>query len=424
MYRKQNLDMTRYRGLSTDTKPDADFGSTFHEMDTGDIYRFDGSEWQKCGSLAGTDPSIYMSMWGARGNTKKAWALSALAGGHSDPGILKTVTGNPISVSDALAARIQSLSVSLSPIQEGSGDPSPDNVRPITGRDSVTVTRTGKNLLNPAFSAFDLVGTYRAQKMPDTGFTLSIKDKGNGEDISGIYFGITEYGINANGYIAWLIQNGTIKFTEKYTPAYRYVTIYPTGQATLNKLLARFDIQAEFNTAASAYEPYQAQQVTVQLGQTVYGGTVDVTGGSAESEAIKITANDLPTPSVDSGNTGDGYYSFNFGLPAGKYAVSGKQLLSKCNILPYIDSGKTTRYSFFYMLERHFRQLRILVYSETELTKDTVKQWLSDHGFELVYYTDPTPLTLDPATLSTLKGQNNVWSDGDDISMTYKAVSS
>ena len=79
MYRKKNLDMTLYRGLSTDTKPDADFGSVFHEMDTGDIYRTDGHEWHQCGSLTGTDPSIYMSRW-VRGNTKKAWELSALAG--------------------------------------------------------------------------------------------------------------------------------------------------------------------------------------------------------------------------------------------------------------------------------------------------------------------------------------------------------
>lgn len=38
--------------------------------------------------------------------------------------------------------------VSWEPTQEGSGDPSPDNVRPIKGRDSVTVERCGENLLD------------------------------------------------------------------------------------------------------------------------------------------------------------------------------------------------------------------------------------------------------------------------------------
>jgi hypothetical protein len=40
--------------------------------------------------------------------------------------------------------------VSWKPTQEGSGDPSPDNVRPIKGRDSVTVERCGENLLDAA----------------------------------------------------------------------------------------------------------------------------------------------------------------------------------------------------------------------------------------------------------------------------------
>ena len=38
--------------------------------------------------------------------------------------------------------------VSWEPTQEGTGDPSPDNVRPIKGRDSVTVERCGENLLS------------------------------------------------------------------------------------------------------------------------------------------------------------------------------------------------------------------------------------------------------------------------------------
>lgn len=36
---------------------------------------------------------------------------------------------------------------SWEPVQEGSGNPSPENIRPIKGRDSVKVERCGKNLL-------------------------------------------------------------------------------------------------------------------------------------------------------------------------------------------------------------------------------------------------------------------------------------
>lgn len=60
--------------------------------------------------------------------------------------ILKTAVGNPIHITDALARTIDSLKVEFVPIQSGSGDPSPDNVRPITGWTSANVWRTGKNL--------------------------------------------------------------------------------------------------------------------------------------------------------------------------------------------------------------------------------------------------------------------------------------
>lgn len=47
--------------------------------------------------------------------------------------VLKTVTGAIIHITDALARPAQSLKVNFSPVQSGSGDPSPDNIRPISG---------------------------------------------------------------------------------------------------------------------------------------------------------------------------------------------------------------------------------------------------------------------------------------------------
>lgn len=58
------------------------------------------------------------------------------------PIITKTVSGNPIVVDDADGA-VQALKVSLLPIQEGSGTPSPQNIRPITGRTQTEITDRG-----------------------------------------------------------------------------------------------------------------------------------------------------------------------------------------------------------------------------------------------------------------------------------------
>lgn len=40
----------QYEGLSTDTKPtEVDVNALFFELDTGDFYYFDGSQWSKVG---------------------------------------------------------------------------------------------------------------------------------------------------------------------------------------------------------------------------------------------------------------------------------------------------------------------------------------------------------------------------------------
>lgn len=54
---------------------------------------------------------------------------------------LKTLSGNPISW-EASDTELLFPSVSLQPKQAGTGDPSPENVRPISGYDSVTVTQS------------------------------------------------------------------------------------------------------------------------------------------------------------------------------------------------------------------------------------------------------------------------------------------
>lgn len=55
-------------------------------------------------------------------------------------------TGNPV-VCYPVADYPLGVTASWEPVQEGSGDPSPDNIRPIKGRDSVKVERCGGNVI-------------------------------------------------------------------------------------------------------------------------------------------------------------------------------------------------------------------------------------------------------------------------------------
>ena len=63
---------------------------------------------------------------------------------------LATTTGTMVTFNTDLAAPLTSVKANFLPVQEGSGDPSPTNVRPITGWTGIKVCRAGKNLLDPA----------------------------------------------------------------------------------------------------------------------------------------------------------------------------------------------------------------------------------------------------------------------------------
>ena len=62
----------------------------------------------------------------------------------------KTASGNPISLTGVAAAYAMGLSMTIEPIQSGSGDPSPTNVRPISGISTATVQTTNGTNTNTA----------------------------------------------------------------------------------------------------------------------------------------------------------------------------------------------------------------------------------------------------------------------------------
>ena len=53
---------------------------------------------------------------------------------------IKSVNGNHVTIADALQGKALGVTVTLEPIQSGSGDPSPTNIRPITGRTQVEIS--------------------------------------------------------------------------------------------------------------------------------------------------------------------------------------------------------------------------------------------------------------------------------------------
>lgn len=198
----------------------------------------------------------------------------------ANSGELKTVTGNPISVSDALAKPAESLVIEILPQQSGSGDPSPDNVRPISGHDSVKVTRTGVNLLDKANGS-----------VSDSNWWIGASGKATGADgsfvlPSGTYTFSTS--VTVNGLYA--IDENNTNISVAYNNTKVSITLSETKAIKLMLYKSAFgssdwtdvNIQLELGSTATAYAPYTGTTYSIDWTDeagTVYGGSLDVTTG-------------------------------------------------------------------------------------------------------------------------------------------------
>ena len=182
-----------------------------------------------------------------------------------------SVSGNPVTCNPVEGYPLSAV-VTLKPKQAGTGDPSPENVRPISGYDSVTVNVRGKNFVNIPNINADTPETDVEVYIP-----LSLTVSANYDDVTlsksvwRIRFQLQ------NGNYEYAVD-GELPFTVTGTPdnpitvlRYRGIRI-ESGEIT--------EIQLELGSTPTPYEPYQpGTTATITLPETIYGGTVDVVTG-------------------------------------------------------------------------------------------------------------------------------------------------
>lgn len=248
--------------------------------------------------------------------------IDAGLGGPLDPPRTEVAVGHRVVYTEAsgdvvnfdtnVVAPVKNLRVTMEPIQAGSGDPSPDNIRPITGRDAVTVYRSGADMSDP-------------------------------------------------------------------------------------------------------------QSVTVQLGQTVYGGTVDVTTGVMTVTDTMVDLGSLTWGFRDvyggffhSGGLTDSAADSSVCICSSyRNAWGGSAFIQNNDCVVFVNAngngGAITggaSYKHIILTDRRFTDAASL------------KAALS--GVMLCYkLATPQTIQLTPEQLTTLKGQNNVWSDADSVSVEY-----
>lgn len=190
--------------------------------------------------------------------------------------------------------------VSWDPVQAGSGDPSPDNIRPITVRDAVSVTRCGKNLLKNKGNktikgiewAFDDQGLMSVKGTigADLSDYYFLGENGENKEAFTTHVDLvlsSNYVTNDNSCIfgartdAGLLQNQG-KFNSVSIPS--GTRIYGVFMRVLNKTVDYSGIyaQLELGSTATPYEPYTGSTTDISLPKTVYGGEVDAVSGEGQ----------------------------------------------------------------------------------------------------------------------------------------------
>lgn len=165
-----------------------------------------------------------------------------------------------------------------------------ENIRPIKGRDSVTVERCGENLLriNP-FNKFTKKGiTY--EYVPDGGIHISGTALNNVDSPTfpvwhlppGKYFGqglssgiAASIVVQRNGKNLYLNAKGAFEILAGDVTKYWYAIA--SAGATVDKTVYPYIVPG--TTAPTTYTPYTGQTATLTLPDTVYGGEVDAVSG-------------------------------------------------------------------------------------------------------------------------------------------------
>lgn len=192
-------------------------------------------------------------------------------------------SGSIVSITDGAARPAVQLVTHIEPVQSGSGDPSPDNVRPISGWNKVAAQRTGKNIAEfvDGLAIYTDGSVLSHDKRCATKNPIKIK-AGYSYVVSGvgvlfIYALYTENMEMIRRITS--IAPGTVLDTSggAYMHVCAYIDEETVATVETNKP------QVELGTIATPYEPCQGQTLTADLPETVYGGFRNWTSGEQKS---------------------------------------------------------------------------------------------------------------------------------------------
>lgn len=338
------------------------------------------------------------------------------------------------------------------PMQEGSRTPSPENIRPIKGRDSVKVERCGENLLpfgerieniynQKLMTSDDLLLLSKACAGQKLTLTFSVETKNivfedAVEDEWRKRIGFECHGTLADGTEVYTLQcwfddtNGELTKNGKKTKtltvtmpklASGSITFYAQNIKSGSFVAYDFGIYAG-TTAPTTYTPYIGSTNTLTLPETVYGGEVDAVSGENSRTWRTITL---------TGEENSHIFAklFYIDYPEGSSFVAEKPVS--------LTTGKSSHYPYTAYTTDHIGITKdgySVVYgaeSKYPISDEGMQEWKAYLAAQYAAGTpvqvcyklaEPVPFTATGAQpLPALAGANTVLTDADSVTVTGRA---
>ena len=332
-------------------------------------------------------------------------------------------SGNPV-VCYPVAGYPLGVKAKWEPAQEGSGTPSPENIRPIKGRDSVQVEQCGENLLNIKL-VNEIVG--RPTIKNDNGW-LQV----DGELQGGNLWLATGFVLRPGTYCAYLFggdsmqDNGVLwiygDVQALMGPKQRQAILTVKNTSKINVYLhvnRSFTLTTKFavaivsgSTAPTTYTPYIGQTNTLTLPETIYGGEVDAVNGEGQETWKMLTLDGTTNKFTQS----DRFWRMQSNTAPG--VVNG--YVTMCSHFPDNTFGgnQTGNYIFTKanIMSKYFPDINAL-------NAYLAAQYAAGTPVQIAYkLAKPVPFTATGAQpLPALAGVNTVLTDADSATVTGRA---
>ena len=379
--------------------------------------------------------------------------------------LLKEASGALVSFTDGSDLPMPSFVCKIEAVQSGSGEPSPENVRPISGHTGVDAWVFGKNILPYPYSettktlndvTFTDVGdgTIKTSGTASARTVFKLKDAtSNYTPPKGTYIVSKGYqnayttfvvdGYNGNTWVKTLGRSSSVDDTEividyeDYNRVVMYIEIangVDTSNMTFKPMMRLATI------ADTTYEPYNPASQNIQVSwQTeageVFGGYVDLVSGELTATHKEITFDGVTSGKMFSARITGSTNSYYISLPDGfdfntTGRVSSTDMKRYGMINSHYDYTDDSSVGFYAGIgtTTGYLQPRILFGANSNITTvELANQWLATQytngtPWQIVYpLATPITIQLTPTQIKSLLGNNNAWCSTGDVDIQYFA---